>query len=116
MRLFLLASLFVIAGCSTVPVLSLLTPIDPCKQHFQQPVNLNSCRVEQGFITAYKSIEAEAQIATLDELIALKERKDKLDKLKEQQRQALSIVSTNPNDAEAQLALIITALEKISEE
>ncbi|WP_299073462.1 hypothetical protein [uncultured Paraglaciecola sp.] len=116
MRLFLLASLFVIAGCSSVPVLSLLTPIDPCKQHFEQPVNLNACRVEQGLTAAYKKIEAEAQIATLDELIALEERKKRLDKLKQDQREALSIISTNPADAESQLALIIKALEKISEQ
>lgn len=111
-------TIILLAGCNA-PVFQLLAPSDPCGQHFEQPVYLTHCRAEQALTASFNQLNADAQAtdpSDYEAIKALQKRQSNLSKIKSDYRLAASVITTDPNQAEAQLMLIIKALEAISEQ
>ena len=115
-KIIYLCITILITSCAAV---DLLTPSDPCADQFESVLHVNKCRVELGIQAEAGKIIAEANAATSGDTVAqakLQKRLDRLKQLKHQQRQAVSLLVNDPRSAEAQLSVLIAALESIKNE
>lgn len=112
----LLLSLLVLSGCAAV---DLLKPADPCKQQFTTPITINQCRIELGIQAEADRITALANAAERGDTAtqaALQKRLNRLKQLRKNQALAEALLSNDPSSAEAQLSILVAALEKITDE